>query len=127
MTSFNHYALGAVARWLYTTVGGLRSCHAGYKHFIVEPRPGGTITSAAVHTITPSGRAAVSWTLRSGKLAVDVEVPPNTTAELRLGTEYEVVGSGGHKREVDYDAGAWPPASYHPRFFHDPPEDTLAE
>ena len=29
MTSFNHYALGAVADWLHRTRGGSRGCRAG--------------------------------------------------------------------------------------------------
>ncbi|ORY31053.1 bacterial alpha-L-rhamnosidase-domain-containing protein [Naematelia encephala] len=130
MTSFNHYALGAVANFLHTTVGGLRPLDPGYRKFIVQPRPGGTITNASVHTITPSGRAAVSWTLKDGVLKVQIEVPPNTTALLRLGREEESVGSGKHSREIKYRAeGVWPPPRYQTPFAV--PElagtDTLAE
>jgi alpha-L-rhamnosidase len=127
MTSFNHYALGAVANWLHTTVGGLKIVDPGYRQFIVQPRPGGTIRNASVFTMTPSGRAAVSWILEGELLKVDIEVPPNTTAILHLGGKGEVVGSGWHKREVKYKAESWPPAPYHTKFSERQPEGALAE
>lgn len=125
MTSFNHYALGAVANWMHTTIGGLEPLDPGYRCFIVNPRPGGTLTSASVHTITPSGRAAVSWTLQDGTLSVDIEVPPNTTAILRLGGKEETVGSGKYKREVKYEAGQWPPKPYQTKFTRTVAEETF--
>jgi alpha-L-rhamnosidase len=129
MTSFNHYALGAVANWLHTTVGGLKPLEPGYRRFLVSPQPGGTIRNASVHTITPSGRAAVSWVLEDGNLKVDIEVPPNTTAVVRLGGggKEEELGSGTYQREVKYDAGQWPPTPYRTQFSHRVMEDTLAE
>ncbi len=44
MTSFNHYALGAVADWLHRTVGGLAPAQPGYRQIAVRPRPGGGLT-----------------------------------------------------------------------------------
>jgi alpha-L-rhamnosidase len=127
MTSFNHYALGAVANWLHTTVGGLKLQDPGYRSFVVQPQPGGTVTSASVHTMTPSGRAAVSWTLKDGLLDVDIEVPPNTSAIVRLGGKEETVGSGKHQRKVKYEAPQWPPEPYMTQFSQKVPEQTLAE
>lgn len=125
MTSFNHYALGAVANWMHTTIGGLEPLDPGYRRFIVHPRPGGTITSASVHTITPSGRAAVSWTLKDGKLKVGIEVPPNTSAILRFGEKEETVGSGKYEREVKYEPGAWPPKPFQSKFTRTIVEETF--
>ena len=99
MVSFNHYAYGAVAEWLHTTVAGLRPDpdDPGYHHVVVEPRPGGGLTSASAARWTRYGRVAVSWSLAGGTLAVEVEVPPNTSATVRLpGQEPVVVGSGSH-------------------------------
>ena len=39
MTSFNHYALGAVADWLHRTVAGLAPAAPGYRGSLVRPRP----------------------------------------------------------------------------------------
>ncbi|KAF5683541.1 alpha-L-rhamnosidase [Fusarium denticulatum] len=46
MTSFNHYALGAVADWLHGTVGGIApmASSPGWKVFRVKPIPGGNVT-----------------------------------------------------------------------------------
>jgi len=112
MTSFNHYALGAVANWLHTTLGGLEVTDPGYSQFLVKPQPGGTVTSASVYTMTPSGRAAVSWVLKDTTLTVDMEVPPNTTAILWLGSTKEKVGSGMYHRVVSYSTSTWPPPPY---------------
>jgi alpha-L-rhamnosidase len=125
MTSFNHYALGAVANWLHTTVGGLRPLSPGYKTFLVQPQPGGTIRSALVHTLTPYGRASVSWTLDQ-VLTVKIEVPPNTTATVRMGGKDEILGSGFYERQFDYRADSWPPAPYENTFTPKIVVDTLA-
>ena len=44
MTSFNHYALGAVADWMHRTIGGLAPLEPGYAKVLVAPRPGGGLT-----------------------------------------------------------------------------------
>lgn len=132
MTSFNHYALGAVANWLHTTVAGLSPLAPGYKEILIAPRPGGSLTHASTHTITPYGRAAVSWKLdtQKGELAVEFEVPPNTTAVVRLGEpggKEEKVGSGKYSRTVKYEPeGEWPPAPYQTQFSQKQTKDTLA-
>jgi alpha-L-rhamnosidase len=99
MTSFNHYAFGAVADWLHRTVAGLAPGAPGYRRLRVEPRPGPGLTSAAATHETPYGTAEVAWTLSSGTtFAIDVIVPPNTTADILLpdGSAPVEVGSGRH-------------------------------
>ena len=99
MTSFNHYALGAVADWLHRTVVGLAPDAPGYRRFVVAPRPGGGLTSAAAAHETPYGRAEVSWTRDDDRMTVEVVVPPGTTAVIRLpenGWPETTVGSGRH-------------------------------
>ncbi|MGY1787096.1 family 78 glycoside hydrolase catalytic domain [Geodermatophilus sp. SYSU D00698] len=99
MTSFNHYAYGAVADWLHRTVAGLAPAAPGYRRIRFAPRPGPGITSAAATHETPYGTAAVSWTLTGGTaFALEVTVPPNTTAEVVLpdGSAPVTVGSGRH-------------------------------
>ncbi len=127
MTSFNHYALGAAAQWLHTTVAGLGPLEAGYRRISVAPRPGGTITRAAAYTTTPYGRAAVSWEIEGGVLRVQATVPPNTTAVIKLAGKEETVGSGTHSREVPYTPeGEWPPSFYHPKVSCEPKrEDSI--
>jgi alpha-L-rhamnosidase len=127
MTSFNHYALGAVATFLHNIIAGLKPLEPGYRRFSIQPLPGGTITQASAHTITPYGKVGVSWSLASGRLSVDFEVPPNTEAVVQLGGKEEIVGSGKYNRTVQYIAdGEWPPAPYQTQFATPPTLETLA-
>ena len=84
MTSFNHYALGAVADWMHRVVGGLAPGAPGYRVINVAPRPGGGIASAKTTHRTPYGRAEVSWRRSEDRLTVDVVVPVGTTAVVTL-------------------------------------------
>ena len=40
MTSFNHYALGAVADWMHRTIGGIAPLEPGYAACSSHPGPG---------------------------------------------------------------------------------------
>jgi alpha-L-rhamnosidase len=86
MNSFNHYAYGAIGDWMYRVMAGLDPDDSapGYKHFFVQPRPGGGFTSAKASHETPYGKAASAWTIADGRFELLVEVPPNTTATVRL-------------------------------------------
>jgi len=106
MTSFNHYAFGAVADWLHRTVAGLAPASPGYRTLRFAPRPGPGITSAAATHETPYGPAEVSWTLTGGTaFALEVTVPANTTAEVVLpdASAPVEVGSGRHSFRATID------------------------
>ena len=64
MTSFNHYAFGAVADWMHRSVAGLAPLEPGYRRILVAPQPGGGLTWAEASLETPLGRAAVRWDAR---------------------------------------------------------------
>src|SRR5207237_7726174 len=51
MNSFNHYAYGAIADWMYGVMAGLEVDEAspGYKHIFVPPRPVGVFTRRSRH------------------------------------------------------------------------------
>ncbi len=107
MTSFNHYALGAVADWLHRVVGGLAPAAPGYKKISIQPKPGGGLTHASARQVTPYGVAECAWRIQDGRIEVKVVVPPNTTASVRLpGKDEEIieVGSGEHRWTYVYDA-----------------------
>ncbi len=98
MTSFNHYALGSVADWMHSTIGGLSALEPGYRRVLVAPRPGGGLTWARTSLDTPHGQAAVHWRLDAGELTVDVTVPAGCTAVLRLpGLDDRTLPAGEHR------------------------------
>ncbi|MFI1566827.1 family 78 glycoside hydrolase catalytic domain [Streptomyces sp. NPDC020490] len=97
MTSFNHYALGAVADWMHRTVAGLAPAEPGYRRLSVRPRPGAGLTWARAEHDTPYGRAGTAWRVEDGELLVDVVVPPHVTATVDLpGAEPRQAGPGRH-------------------------------
>jgi alpha-L-rhamnosidase len=103
MTSFNHYALGAVADWMHRTIGGLTSTEPGYRRMEIRPRPGGGLTYAQTRHITPYGLAESKWKIDTGKFDLDVIVPPNASALVTLPNGEQVeVGSGVWHWSVEY-------------------------
>lgn len=97
MTSFNHYALGAVATFLHRTVAGLAPAAPGYRRLRIAPRPGGGLTSAAARLDTVHGRADVAWTRSADTLTVEVTVPDGCTAEVDIpGCATTELGAGRH-------------------------------
>ena len=86
MNSFNHYAYGAIGDWMYRVMAGIDIDEAapGYKHVLIQPRPGGGFTSVKASHETPYGKVASAWTLADGRFELAVEVPPNTRATVRL-------------------------------------------
>lgn len=99
MTSFNHYALGAVVDFLHRTVAGLAPAAPGYRTLSIEPRPGGGLTHASAVLRTPYGTASSAWRIADDELVVDVVVPVGATARVLLpGWESATtVGSGRHR------------------------------
>ena len=105
MTSFNHYALGAVADWIHRTLGGLAPAAPGYRRMDIYPRPGGELTHAQARHLTPYGMAKCAWEIKDGNIELDVVIPPNTTALVTLpGDDYSPieVGSGTWHWSVPY-------------------------
>ena len=85
MNSFNHYAYGAIGEWMYRVMAGIDVDEAapGYKHILIQPRPGGGFTSVKASHETPYGKVARPGRARTGASS-SVEVPPNTRATVRL-------------------------------------------
>ena len=125
MTSFNHYALGAIADWLHRTVAGLAPAAPGYRRILVRPRPGGGLTRARATHDSPYGRIEVAWQRHGDRLEVTLTVPPGATALVQLpAASFHPVqaGPGRHSfscpfREVSQDPPA-PTAAGHPLTDH---------
>lgn len=97
MTSFNHYALGAVADWLHRTVAGLAPVAPGYRRMRIAPQPLESLSSASARHITPYGEAVVSWQRDGDEIVVSAVVPANTRAQVVLPGAPAEVGSGSHE------------------------------
>jgi len=100
MNSFNHYAYGAIGDWMYRVVAGIQIDEGkpGYKHIVIEPRPGGGLTHAKASLETMYGLVAAGWEKTGKHLTVKVQIPANTTATVKLpGGRVEEVGSGEYE------------------------------
>lgn len=86
--SFNHYAHAAIGDFLYRKIAGLatdeRPSGVGYKHIVIDPMPGGSLTAAGASLHTYYGTASSGWRMEGNKLVLTVKVPVNTTATIHL-------------------------------------------
>lgn len=98
MTSFNHYALGAIAHWLHTTVAGISPAEPGYSRVRIAPRPGGNLTWAEASLLTPHGLVRSAWRLEGDHLILEATVPKGASAVVDLpGTDESVLTGGSHR------------------------------
>jgi len=101
MTSFNHYALGAVADWMHRRVAGLAAAAPGYRRLAIRPEVNARLTHAEARHLTPYGEASVSWQRADGQLQLSVTVPVGATAEVHLpGADPVEVAHGNHEWTV---------------------------
>ena len=98
MTSFNHYAFGAIADYLHRRVAGLAPAAPGYRRLRVAPLPTRELEWARASHHTPYGLAEAGWTRQGDDVTVTVTVPPGTEAEVHLPSAAGpvVVGPGEH-------------------------------
>jgi alpha-L-rhamnosidase len=95
MNSFNHYAYGAVAEWMFGYMAGIRPdpIRGGFDHFVLAPVPdtrapeqipaGQTpIRHVKAHYDAPAGRIESEWDYVDGNLRYVFTVPTGTTAEV---------------------------------------------
>ena len=86
MNSFNHYAFGSIAEWMYRYMCGINPDEnaPGFKHAWISPQPNSLLSHAKASTLTPYGRLGCGWRIEGDMLHVTVDIPCNTTASIRL-------------------------------------------
>lgn len=98
MTSFNHYALGAVVDWLYQVVAGIQPSAPGYAAVRFVPSPGAGLDYANATIDTPHGRVSCGWRRDDSGVEVMVTVPDGVIATLLRSDGNETqVPSGSHR------------------------------
>ncbi|RDW74634.1 alpha-L-rhamnosidase [Aspergillus mulundensis] len=133
MTSFNHYAFGAIARFLYERVAGLRRVEAGWKRFGVSPGVIGGLpfSEATAEHVCPFGTVRCRWVAEEVevedtdgedkyRIKLQVSVPYGTTCEVFIpdggGVRKELVGPGERSFESLFvDDGSWPVEALPPK------------
>ncbi|KAJ6258040.1 Alpha-L-rhamnosidase [Drechslerella dactyloides] len=120
MTSLNHYALGAVGRWIYENVGGItidmgRDSKGGYTgawKFIFDPIPSVEhgITSSNMEFKSPKGVVGCKWSYDQVKktMSIEVAVPGNSEGEIRVvGRTVKKVGAGRWSVKTKLEEEEW--------------------
>lgn len=82
VASLDHYSKGAVCRWLFDTMCGIRP--DGENRFKITPHPGGHFTMAKAAYVSVCGRVESGWEKTVNGFKYTVTVPANCTAELCL-------------------------------------------
>lgn len=92
--SLNHYAYGAISGWLMGDVCGIRLSGGS---LTIAPRPSRLLGHARARWDSPLGSIESGWRYEADRLIVEVTIPPNLTAEVRLpdGTAASA-GPGAH-------------------------------
>jgi hypothetical protein len=108
--------MGQIEEWLYQSLAGIVPDpeNPGFKHFFIQPEVVGDMTFAKAAYQSVYGKIVSSWEKKDGKLILEVEIPVNTSATIKLpiaeGTEVKVngkitkylrFGSGKYKIECE--------------------------
>jgi alpha-L-rhamnosidase len=100
--------------WAYQYIGGIQlpetagSCAAipdvtatAFREVVIAPQFIDALAWAKASVNGPNGMIATAWRREGGKVTLDVTVPPNTTAVVRLpGQDDRRVGSGTYTFHV---------------------------
>jgi alpha-L-rhamnosidase len=94
--SHNHYAFGAVARWLTEGLAGLSPAAPGYREIRIAPVIAPQLDFAGSTVDTPFGEAASRWQRDGDTITLQVLVPAGATAHVTTPWETRLLGSGAH-------------------------------
>lgn len=103
MNSFAHYAYGAVAGWMFKTIGGIDMESAGFGTIRIQPLIDPNLTWAECRYNSVHGVIRTKWKVTGVELKLEVEVPVNTQARVVLPNgEEHAVGSGRYEYRMPW-------------------------
>lgn len=99
MNSFNHYAYGAVADWMYGAAAGINSDpdRPGFEHIIFRPVTDRQLDFVKASIDTRRGTVASEWRRENGRIKYIFTVPEGCGASVIIGGEKHEVGAGTHE------------------------------
>jgi alpha-L-rhamnosidase len=91
MNSYNHYAYGAVADWIYRYTAGIDAdpADAGFQTIRLHPNFDAKLGSLQFTFDSPYGPVHSSWTIHGAAATWDLTIPPNARGELALSSDQE--------------------------------------
>jgi len=108
MNSYNHYAYGSIAEWMFRDLAGIdnEEEYPGYSRIQFHPMPCEGLNRVKARIRTPQGEAMSAWEKDDGRMTVQVKVPWNTTAELILPVRPELVKDDGERLILAHAKGS---------------------
>ena len=99
MNSHCHPMYGAVGYWFYAYLCGVKPTSRGFETVDIKPYYPAGLYSAQCALDTVKGQIAVRWSKRYGKTQLSAAIPFGVTANITVGGETVVCGSGTHTFE----------------------------
>ena len=98
MNSFNHYAYGSVAQWMFECAAGIRHDErdAGFSHITFRPLTDKRLSFVKASIDTVHGVCASEWHETDGRYTFTFTVPEGCTATVILPGQTTEIGSGSH-------------------------------
>ena len=109
MNSFNHYAYGSIAEWMWKGMAGIApdEKQPGFRHAIMSPIPNYEVGSVKAAYNSPAGRYESEWKiLDKARIYLKFTVPFNCTATITLPyheKDGRVVEATAGTYEFEYD------------------------
>lgn len=98
--SWNHFMLGAIDEWFFSTLGGIQMDkeQPGGQHLLIRPQPVGDLTYLTCSTKTLYGTVSVSWKRKDNQFEMEVRIPANSDAKVYLpgSDKPQTIQSGTH-------------------------------
>lgn len=92
MNSYNHYAYGCVADWVFGKACGIQPLEPGFARAKIEPHPDRRVQSMSAVLDTVHGRIRSAWKYTDSGIRYEIETPVQT--EIILGNKKRVVEKG---------------------------------
>ena len=84
MNSFNHYAYGCVAAWMYETMCGIKAdeSNPGFERIIICPQPDKRLQWAKASLDTSFGTISSAWRYEDGEIVYDFDLPKSAHIQI---------------------------------------------
>lgn len=94
MNSFNHYAYGSVAGWVFEEAAGITPLEAGFSKVRIAPKPDERLGELRAEYDTEYGKISVYWVYTDGRVRYEIETP--VEAEIVLDGVTRRVNAGSY-------------------------------
>ena len=89
MNSFNHYAYGSVAGWVFEEAAGIKPLEPGFAKISIAPKPDARLGELRAEYQTSYGKVSSYWVYADDRIRFEITSPVD--AEVTIdGRKYEL-------------------------------------